>query len=207
MLESLNFPNSRLSSVCLLEHAVFPQIVLSGLGIAAPWNSWWEESAQLKQTFSELLKNFGITHTIIYLAPETEKTFHALEMCVKVICLNIWEHGTFCLHQVDLLKPTSLLNVFSSQLCSPFEENLWGRSTRRGKQTPQHKSIIWMFVSDVNAWNGLSVSATRQCRPLAGCVEGCRSKPTFLGSGLMGLHRTQTWMRRGRSWWPSLSCR
>lgn len=41
------FQSSHQAPVCLVEHAVFPQIVLSGVGIAAPRDSWWAESTQL----------------------------------------------------------------------------------------------------------------------------------------------------------------
>lgn len=163
-----HFQSCHQAPVTLIEHTVFPQIVLSAVGIAAPWDSWWEESSQLNWTFYVAQQNLYNTPTVVCLAHmcnvlKTHQEFvfegvvwlngspvHTSQWSKCVVGDFFWIsfffsviflswHALVFLCQVEFLQQKRLLNVFHSQLCSPSEETLWGRSVYKAwKHKPQH---------------------------------------------------------------------
>lgn len=134
---------------CRADCTVFPQIVLSGVGIAAPRYSWWEESSQLNWTVFVFQKNQHNTQTVIYIALLYVGTLRLKASAHAVLCLYLFL--LLCQELVRLshcfvspsgwfLQKELVLNVFNSQLCSPAEENLWGRSAWETEQNLEHTS-------------------------------------------------------------------
>lgn len=128
-----------------------------------------------------------------------------------IVCIKSWElvclmwrvlivlkrYVAVCLHQVNLLEQKPVLNVFCSQLCSPAEEDVWGRSVKQYLRPAAQLFLDYNFTPCFWRYSPLQ----------PGCVREAPCHLISLQADFMEPIRTQRWMWLGRSWWPWQRCR